>query len=128
MPPSSPPQSPQPAPPMQGQASGVSPATMPVPNRGLEAAALAKLAVYVQGMQTLLAVIPAGSDIARDVREAINKVAKHVPPGAVSQGLQMTEAQKNLMTQRQMGPQIAAMRAAQSGPPGGAAPPQPQAA
>lgn len=96
-----------------GQATGISPATTPAPNRGLEAAALAKLAVYVQGMSVLLAVLPAGSDIARDVREAINKIAKHVPPGAVSQGIQMTEAQKNLMQQRQAGPQVAAMRAAQ---------------
>lgn len=108
---------------------------MPAPNRGLEAAALAKLAVYVQGMSVLLAVLPAGSDVARDVREAINKIAKHVPPGSVSQGLQVTEAQKNLMQQRQMGPQIAAMRGAQTGPmpPGGpgaagAAPPQPMPA
>lgn len=113
----------------QSAATGVSPATTPSPNRGLEAAALAKLAVYVQGMQVLLAVMPAGSDIARDVREAINKIAKHVPPGAISQGIQMTEAQKNLMQQRQEAPQIAAMRAAQMQhmPPQGGAP-QPQAA
>ena len=121
---------------MQGQASGLGPASMPVPNRGLEAAAMARLAVHVQALQTLLAVLPAGSDIARDVREAVNKVAKHVPPGSVSQGVQMTEAQRSLMQQRQQGPQIAAMRAAQmgqvpgGGPPGmgGGAPPQPQPA
>lgn len=87
---------------------------------------MGKLAVYVQGMSLLLAVLPAGSDIARDVRSAIDKVAKHVPPGAVSQGVQNAEMQKLQMHQRQMGPQIAAMRAAQTQPPGapgGAAPP-----
>ena len=87
---------------------------------------MAKLAVHVQAIQLLLAVLPAGSDVARDVREAINKVAKHVPPGDTSQGIQMTEAQKSLMQQRQMGPQIAAMRASQGGQPpaAGDAPPQ----
>lgn len=100
---------------------------MPVPNQGHEAAVLAAVAVLVQRLQTMLAVLPAGSDLARDVREAVNKLAKHVPPGAVSQGVQLTEAQKQLMQQRQMGPQIAAMRASQQGQPpgapGGQAPP-----
>ena len=112
--------------PPQGQATGSTPATMPVPNQGHEAAILAAIAVLVQRLQTMLVVMPAGSDLARDVREAINKLAKHVPPGAVSQGIQMTEAQKQLMQQRQMSPQIAAMRAMQHGPPpapGGMPPP-----
>jgi hypothetical protein len=87
----------------------------PTPNRGLEAAALAKLAVHVQAIAMLSGVLQAGSDAARDIREALNKMSKHVPPGAVGQGEQMTEAQRNLMQQRQMGPQIAAMRAGQMG-------------
>jgi hypothetical protein len=102
---------------------------MPVPNRGLEAQAMAKLAIHVQALQTLLAVLPAGSDIARDVRDGIGKMAKHVPPGGVNQGVQTTEAQRALMQQRQQGPQMAAMRSAQmqqtpGGQPG--AQPQPQ--
>ena len=93
---------------------------MPTANRGLEAAALAKLAVHVQAMQTLLAVLPAGSDIARDVREAVNKVAKHVPPQGMSQGTQTTEAQRMMMQQRQNMMQQAAQRASQmQAPPGG---------
>lgn len=107
----------------QGQATGPGGATSPVPNRGFEAAALAKLAVHVQAMQTILALLPAGSDVARDVREAVNKVAKHIPPGGMSQGVQMTEAQRSLMQQRQQGPQIAAMRAGQMGQMPGAPPP-----
>lgn len=120
---------PPPAQPGGGQASGPGGATMPSPNRGLEAQAMAKLAVYAQGMQTVLAGLPAGSDAARDVREALNKISKHVAPGNVSQGVQMSEAQRNLMQQRQQGPQIAAARAAQMG--GGGQPqppPQPQTA
>jgi len=112
----------------QGQASGPGGAMGPTANRGLEAAALAKLAVYAQGMSTVLAVLPAGSDAARDIREALNKIGKHVPPGAVSQGVQMSEAQRNLMQQRQQGPQIAAMRAAQMGGGGQPQPAQPQPA
>jgi hypothetical protein len=78
----------------------------------------------------LLPMFPVGSDISRDVREAVNKLAKHVPPGAVSQGVQMTEAQRALMQTKQQAPQIAAQRAAQTGQPqaGGAPPPMPAAA
>ncbi len=102
---------------------------MPVANRGLEAAALAKLQNHLQGMQMILAVLPVGSDVARDLRDAIGKVAKHVPPGAFSQGVQMTDMQRQLMQQRQQGPQIAAMRAGSMAPGamgGGQAGPQPQ--
>ena len=102
---------------------------MPTPNQGIEAAALAKLAVAVQTISLIAGVLPAGSEVARDLREALNKMAKHVPPGAVSQGLQMSEAQRALMQQRQQQPQIAAMRATQPAMPGGGAPPpQPQPA
>lgn len=106
------------------QASGPGGATMPVANRGLEAAALARLAVLAQGMSSILAVLPVGSEAARDVRTALDKIAKHVSPGNSSPGIQMSEAQRQLMQQRQMGPQIAAMRAAQAG--GGQAQQQPQ--
>jgi hypothetical protein len=118
----------QPGQPPGGQASGPGGATAPGANRGLEAAALARLAVYAQGMATILAVLPVGSDASRDVREALNKIAKHIPPGGASPGVQMSEAQRNLMQQRQMGPQIAAMRAGQAGGGQPAPPPQPQAA
>ena len=105
----------QPGMPPQGQATGPTPASTPTPNRGAEAGALAKLAVLTTGLQLLLAAFPVGSDVSRDIREAVNKVAKHVPPGAISQGVQMTEAQRALMQQKQQAPQIAAMRAAQTG-------------
>jgi hypothetical protein len=113
-----------PAPPgeQQQQATGPTPASMPSPNRGQEAAALAKIAVLTQGLQQLLTAFPVGSDVSKDLREAVNKLAKHVPPGAVSQGVQMTEAQRALMQQRSQAPQIAAMRASQMG---GGAPAQP---
>jgi hypothetical protein len=114
-----------PAPPQAGGGqpppTGPGPATQPVANQGLEAAATARLAVFVQGMQTLLAALPAGSDIARDVRQAVDKLAKHVPPGGVSRGVQMTENQRMLMQQKQQ-PQIAAMRQGGGAPPAGGPP------
>ena len=118
------------APPMPpgGQASGPGMVQGPVANAGLMAAAKSKLAVVAQALQTVLVALPAGSDEARDVREALNKLAKHVAPMDASPGVQMTEAQRALMQQRQMGPQIAQMRAQGGGAPPAAPPPQPQAA
>lgn len=105
------------------------PASMQVPNRGIEAAASAKLGIAAQALTKILADLPASSDMARDLREAINKIAKHVHPGEISQGIQMTEQQRQLMEMKQQAPQIAAMRAAGAGgqgaPPGGMPPQQP---
>jgi hypothetical protein len=115
-PPGAPPSAPPP------QATGIQPATSPVPEHGLEAAALAKLSLFVQALTHLLPNIPVGSDLAKDVREAVNKLAKHVPPGAVSPGIQMSEAQRQLLMTRQNAPQIQAARAAQMGSGGGAPP------
>jgi len=127
-PPGAPPSAPGAPPP---QATGIQPATSPVPERGLEAQAQAKLALLVMGLTHLLPGMPVGSDMAKDVREALNKLAKHVPPGAVSPGIQMTEAQRQLLMARQNSPMIQAAQAAQMhgggapppGPPGGGAPP-----
>lgn len=118
-------------PPQGGQASGPGGGpTSPVANRGFEAAAVAKLTVVAQAMQRVLAEMPAASEMSVAVRKALNDLSKYIAPGQVSQGVAMTEAQKNLMQQKQMGPQIAAARAAQMGgaPPQQPAPPQPQAA
>jgi hypothetical protein len=96
---------------------------MPTPNRGIEAKALAELAVAVQKIALISGILPAGSDAAQDIREALNKLAKHVPPGAVSQGLMSSSAQNTMMQQKQQQPQIAAQRAANPVMP----PPQPGA-
>lgn len=110
-----------------GQGTGPGAATQPVANRGQEGMALAALAVVVQGLQSrILPLLPASSDAAADVREALNKLAKHVPPGAVSQGVQMTQAQRDLMQQRQTAMQQATQRAA--APAQQAPPQQPQMA
>ena len=117
-------------PPQEASAGGTGGATMPTANRGLEAAAMAKAAVHIQALALITGVLPVGSDMARDFREALNKLSKHVPPGGISEGVKMSEAQRSLMQQRQQGPQIAAARAAQPVAPPQAPTPQqpPQAA
>jgi hypothetical protein len=108
-------------PPQEQPAGGAGGATMPTPNRGIEAAALARAAVHLQALGMIAGVLPAGSEAAIAFREGLNKMVKFMPPGGVSEGVKMSEAQRSLMQQRQMGPQVAAMRAAQ---PAGQ-PPQP---
>lgn len=58
-----------------------------------------------------------GSEAGRDVLKALQNLSKHIPPGAMSQGVEQNALQGLLMRQRQMAPQIAAMRASQGGPP-----------
>src|SRR5262252_1274237 len=105
------------------QAGGAGGATMPTPNQGLAQAAMARLAVAVQAIQAISAVLPAGSDEAKAIREALNKLAPLVPPGGISPGVQMSEAQRALMQQRQ-GPAISAMRQQQGAVPQPTPPPQ----
>lgn len=103
---------------------GSSPATQPVPNRGLQAAGLAKLGVVVRQLEQILPVFGAGSDAGKDILKALNGLSKHVQPGSVSSGVEQTAMQELLMKARQNAPQMAAMKAAQSGgAPGGAPPP-----
>ena len=105
---------------------GSSPATGPVPNKGQEAAGLAKLGLVVRMLESLVPSLGAGTEAGKDVLKALTSLSKHVPPGAVSPGIEQTSLMKMMQDQRQQQPQIAAMRAAMSGqPPGGGAPPPP---
>ena len=118
------------SPPQPGQPPvGSSPATGPVPNKGLEAAALAKLGQVVRILESLVPQLGAGTEAGKDVLKALTSLSKHVPPGAVSPGIEQTALKKMMMEQQQQGPQIAAMRAAmaQPKPEGGATPPEPPA-
>jgi hypothetical protein len=101
---------------------GSSPATQPVPNRGLEAAGVAKLGVAVRLLEQIVPLLGAGSEAGRDVLQALTKLSKHVQSGSNSSVEQQALAEQ-MMKARQMGPQIAAMRAAQPSMPGGPTPP-----
>ena len=100
---------------------GSSPATQPVPNRGQEAAGLAKLGVAIRVLESILPMVGSGSEVGKDVLKALNSLSKHVPVGSQSSGIDTSALQEMLMKARQMQPQIAAMRAAQGGGQSGAA-------
>ena len=105
---------------------GSSPATSPVPNKGLEAAGLAKLGLIVRLLEQIVPLLGAGTEAGKDVLKCLTSLAKHIPPGAVSPGIEQSALQKLMLQQRQQGPQIANMRAAMAQP-GGAAPSGPSA-
>ena len=106
---------------------GSSPATGPVPNKGLEAAGMAKLGLVIRMLESIVPQLGAGTEAGKDVLKALTSLSKHVPPGAVSPGVEQTSLMKLMTDQRQQQPQIAAMRAAMAGnsqtPGAGASPP-----
>lgn len=108
---------------------GSSPATSPVPNKGLEAAAMAKLGMIVRQLEQIVPLLGAGTEAGRDVLKSLTSLSKHVPPGAVSPGVEQSAMQKTMMQMKQQTPQIAALRASMSGEkPGGESTPAPAAA
>src|SRR5215469_18922613 len=80
----------------QGMATGNTPASMPAPDRGLQVAAMAKLAAIAQQTQQLINAFPVTSDIARDLRDVVNKLVKHVGKEEMPQGIVMNETMKSL--------------------------------
>ena len=48
--------------------------------------------------------------------KALSSLAKHVPPGAVTPGVQQSTMERLMAQAKQMGPQIAQMRAQSQGP------------
>lgn len=106
-----------------GPPIGNSPATQPVANRGMQAAALAKLAVAVHLLESLLPEIGAGSEAGQAVLKALNSLSKHIPDGSISPGVEQSSMQNLILKARQQAPQIAAMRAGQPAGAGGPPPP-----
>ena len=86
---------------------------------GYQAAGMAKLSLAVKQLEQLVPLLGATSEAGADVLEAIKKLAKHIPPGAVNQAAEKNSMQQMMMKQQQMSPMIAAQRMAQGG---GAAP------
>lgn len=94
-------------------------------NRGLQASGLPKLAIVVQLAEVARMQFPPGSDQWRDIGRAMEMMAKHVPPGAVSQGVMNTELQRMQQSQRQNSANVALMRGMQGGGQPAGAPPTP---
>ena len=119
------PSAPSAAPPGAGAApgtppTGASPATMPVANRGMQAAGGAEVGMIVRQIQEAALKLGAGSEIGRDLVKALNILAKHVPPGAASPGVENQAMRNTMQKQQQMAPMIAQLRAGGAG--GGGAP------
>lgn len=101
----------QPAP-SQGQSPpGSSPATMPVPNRGAEASAIAGLSAISDLLLRLVTQVGAGSDIGKDVLKSISLITKHIPPGSTAQGVQQSAMMKMMRDQQGQQPMAAMMQA-----------------
>jgi hypothetical protein len=105
---------------------------MPVANRGEQAAGLAHLAVAVHVLEEALPMLGMGDEAGRTVHSVLPKLAKHVPPGAVSSGIENSVLQKIMLKNRQNSMNVAQMRGAPppprpgappGTPPGGAPPP-----
>lgn len=91
---------------------------------------MAKLGLIVRLLEQIVPLLGAGTEAGKDVLKSLTTLSKHVPPGAVSPGVESSALQKLQMMQKQQTPQIAAMRAAmaQKAGGGGEAPPAPPAA
>lgn len=105
---------------------GSSPAQMPTPDRGGQAAALALVSTAVRILERALPQLGAGSDPGKDVMKALQNLTKHVPPGATSPGVENSAMQQMMLAGKQEQPQqqvLAAMGQGQAPMPGGAPPP-----
>ena len=92
---------------------------------------MAQMSLVIRLMEKLLPGLGVGSEPWKDVSKAMSLLGKHIPPGAVSSGVENSAMQGAQNAQRQNSPMIAAMRGGQGGPPpgpGAGAPPMPAAA
>ncbi len=105
---------------------GPSPTTMPTPNRGHQAAGLAQVAVAVRILEKALPMLGAESEPGGIVMKTITNLAKLVPQGSTSQGVENQAMQGLMQQQKQEQPMLQVMRSMGQGgagqPPGGASP------
>lgn len=100
---------------------GASPATSPVPNRGLEAAGLAELSMVVRQLESIASKFPITSDAGKAIRESALKLSKHVPDGSFAPGVEQSAAMQRMKQIQQQAALMTAIRAAGAGAPAGAA-------
>jgi hypothetical protein len=105
----------------QGQQApfGQSPVTGPTPNKGFEAAALKRVGLVVKQLTELLPLAGAGTDVGKDILQAINMLVKHVPSGSVSPADEKGETERRSMANTQNNQQMQALRQSQQPPAGG---------
>lgn len=106
-----PPQAPAAAPP----ADATSPETMATPNAGMEAAGLARLNMVVRMLEEMLPMFGAASEVGQSLLKSVTSLAKHIPAGSMSTGVEQTAMKGVMNSARQQAPMIAALRSQMSG-------------
>lgn len=87
--------------------------------------ALTAIGMHAKQIEMLLAKLPFGSDEARDIADAINKIRRHVKPEGAPPGVERTQADAMQLAARQNAMRLQEMRqhAVQGGAGGGGASP-----
>lgn len=111
---------------------GSSPATGPTANRGYEIAAKQGMGVIIQGLERMLPMVGAGSEMGKDILSMLKMATKHVQAGEVTPAAAKNEMDKAQLANNQNMAMMQRMRAQQQGGQPGAggvpgAQPQPQA-
>ena len=96
-------------------ADATSPETMATPNAGMEAAGLARLNMVVRMLEEVLPMFGAASEVGQTVLKSVTSLAKHIPAGSMSTGVEQTAMRGVMNSARQQAPLIAALRARMSG-------------
>ncbi len=96
-------------------ADPTSPATMAAPNAGMEAAGLARLNMVVRMLEEVLPMFGAASEVGQTVLKSVTSLAKHIPAGSMSSGVEQTAMKGVMNSARQQAPLIAALRAQMGG-------------
>ena len=83
---------------------------------------MAKLGLVIRQLETIVPLLGAGTEAGRDVLKALTNLSKHVPPGAVSPGVEKSAMDQMQLKMKQQTPQLEQMRAALNKQDGGAPP------
>lgn len=96
---------------------GSSPAaTMPTPNLGAKAGAMAKLAVAVRLLSQIGNDLGVTDDVGRDVMQSALKLGKYVTPGSGSAGVEQNALTNLMRDQRAQQPMMQMLRGGAGGP------------
>lgn len=76
---------------------GSTPASMPTPNKGFEAAALQQVGVVVNSLVRIMASVGANTEVGKAIMKVLPTLSKLVPPGAVTPAGERQQLQKQQM-------------------------------
>lgn len=94
---------------------GVSSATSPTPNKGLEAAGLQKLGLVVKQLEEMVPMFGAASEPGKAVLKALSDLVKLVPSGAVTPASERNNIEQMASRNTQQNQQMQALKQQQGG-------------